>query len=339
MKKYISLLLVLTFFLTVPAHAAPNSGAIPTFSITTVVTDSTVTIMTYNFPANDTFDVLMGNMGTRGVSGIKVDTISSGTGGTFTATFMIPDALKGKYQIAVRLQSKTGSGYYAYNWFYNNTASGPVVPPGTPFTGIPTFRIKSVEKDISVTIETKHFPKNDTFDVLMNHMGTRGKNGILVDFVSSGAGGTLTFTFNIPAALQGQYQIAIRLQSNTGSGYFAYNWFYNNTTGGTGGGTLPGYSGYPTFSITSVKRNKKVTISANNLPENTKFNVLMGPMGTRGINGYNVTTINTGVGGQQVHTFEIPAQLKGAYQISIRLQSVSVSGIYAYNWFFNNTAN
>jgi hypothetical protein len=35
-------------------------------------------------------------------------------------------------------------------------------------------------------------------------------------------------TFDIPASLKGSYQIAVRLQSNTGSGYFAYNWFYNN---------------------------------------------------------------------------------------------------------------
>ena len=339
MKKYLALLIVLSLFMTVPVHAAPAQSAIPTFSITSVVTDSTVTIMTHNFPASDTFDVLMGYMGTRGIGGIKVDTVSSGAGGSFTVTFMIPNALKGQYQIAIRLQSKTGSGYYAYNWFYNNTASGVPVPPGTPYTGIPTFRIKSVEKNSKVTIETKHFPKNDKFDVLMNYMGTKGKNGILVDTVSSSSGGKLTFTFNIPSALHGQYQIAIRLHSNTGSGYYAYNWFYNNTTGGTGGGSTPGYSGYPTFSIKSVKRNKKVTISTNNLPKNEKFDVLMGPMGTRGINGYYVTTIDTGAGGKQSHTFNIPSQLKGSYKISIRIQSKSGSGHYAYNWFFNNTTN
>ncbi len=60
-------------------------------------------------------------MGTRGINGIQVDTIKSGNGGSFSATFTIPSALKGYKQIAIRLQSTTGSGYYAYNWFYNNT--------------------------------------------------------------------------------------------------------------------------------------------------------------------------------------------------------------------------
>ena len=41
--------------------------------------------------------------------------------------------------------------------------------------------------------------------------------------------GKLSATFNIPAELAGQTQIAIRLQAKTG-GWFAYNWFWNNTT-------------------------------------------------------------------------------------------------------------
>lgn len=40
------------------------SGSIPTFSITGVVKDKTVSVTTYNFPAHDTFNVLMGAYGT-----------------------------------------------------------------------------------------------------------------------------------------------------------------------------------------------------------------------------------------------------------------------------------
>jgi hypothetical protein len=281
----------------------------------------------------------MGPMGTRGVNGIKAATISSGSGGSFTATFPIPAALHGSYQIAIRLQSNTGSGYYAYNWFYNNTSGIPSPNPNpNPVPGvIPTFFIASVIRDTSVTIQTNNFPKNDSFDVLMGPMGTRGVNGIKVDTVSSGNGGSLTFTFNIPAALYGSHQIAIRLQANTGSGYYAYNWFYNNTTGSSGGSS--GYTGFPTFSIASVVRDTSVTVVTYNLPQNEKFNVLMGPMGTRGIGGILVQTIETGSGGSQTLTFAIPDALKGSQQISIRMESISGSGLYAYNWFYNNTTN
>ncbi len=81
-----------------------------------------------------------------------------------------------------------------------------------------------------VTVKTKNLPPNDSFNVLMGPMSTRGINGTKVDTVKSDTGGTKTFTFDIPKALRGSYQIAIRMQSNTGSGYFAFNWFYNNTT-------------------------------------------------------------------------------------------------------------
>jgi hypothetical protein len=88
-----------------------------------VVRDSTVTIKTNNLPPNDSFNVLMDVRGNRAINGIKVDTIDSGTGGTKTFTFDIPASLKGTPQIAIRLQSNTGSGYFAFNWFYNNTAT------------------------------------------------------------------------------------------------------------------------------------------------------------------------------------------------------------------------
>jgi hypothetical protein len=218
-----------------------------------------------------------------------------------------------------------------------------VIPTGAAplVSKYPTFSIVSVVADKNVTIETYNFPEYDSFDVLFGKMGTRGVNGIKVATISSGSGGSFTKTFNIPNALKGEYQIAIRLQSNTGSGYYAYNWFYNNTTGSSNGNGSSisdhGYTGYPTITIKSVVRNKNVTVEISNMPPDDKFKVLMGPMGTRGKNGYKVETFNTGDGGKERLTFEIPSQLKGSYKISIRLESVTGSSYYAYNWFYNNT--
>lgn len=98
----------------------PKSSTIPTFSIAAVVKDQSATIQTANFPTKDTFDVLMGAIGTRGVNGIKVDRISSSSGGALTLTFTIPDSLHGSWKLAIHLESP-GSGYYSYNWSYNNT--------------------------------------------------------------------------------------------------------------------------------------------------------------------------------------------------------------------------
>jgi len=203
----------------------------------------------------------------------------------------------------------------------------------------PTFSVVGVVQDVSVTITTYNLPAYDGFDVLMNTIGTKGLYGIHVTSISSGAGGVQTYTFNIPAALRGLRQIAIRLQSNTGSGYYAYNWFNNNPSGGgTGGiGYYPPVHYYPTFRIAAVSRNNSVTIVTHNLPANDTFEVLMGPMGTRGINGYYVTAFNTGVGGVQTLTFAIPAALHGAHQIAIRIESITGSRFFAFNWFYNNS--
>jgi len=205
------------------------------------------------------------------------------------------------------------------------------------YSGYPTFSIVSVVKNTSVTIKTYNLPPNDLFQVRMGLIGTRGVDGIKVTSFSTGKGGSQSLTFQIPKSLHAQSRIAIRIESKTGSGYYAYNWFYNTTAGKTGNGDKSGYSGYPTITILSVVRNKTVTFRANNLPPNQKFNVLMNKIGTRGINGIHTGSFNSGKGGQQNYTFTIPEKFHGYYQIAIRIQSASGSGYYAYNWFYNNT--
>jgi hypothetical protein len=320
----------------------------PSFSIVSVAQDKSVTVKTYNLPANDQFNVTMGPMGTRGVNGIKVDVVDSGSGGSKTYTFDIPASLAGSYQISIRMQSPT-SGYYAFNWFYNNASgSGTQPPPSTTpppgYTGIPTFSIVSVEKDKSVTVKTQNLTPNDSFNVTMGPMGTQGVGGTVVDVVDSGSGGTKTYTFDIPSSLYGAYKISIRMQSPT-SGYYAYNWFYNNTTASatqppatTPAPTQPpGYSGYPSFSILAVVKDTSVKVQTYNLPPNDNFVVTMGPMGTQGIGGIQVATVDSGTGGSKQYSFNIPTALKGSYKIAIRMQSPS-SGYFAYNWFYNNNA-
>jgi hypothetical protein len=210
--------------LTPPAHHGWWWWGIPTFSIQSVVTDTSVTIVTNNFPAGYTFTVLMGAYGTLGIGGIPVATVNSGNGGSFTATYAIPAALKGAYQIAIRLEEPSGV-YYAYNWFYNNTTA--VVPPPCPpgYYGIPTFYIQSVAKDSSVTIVTNNFPVGYTFNVYMGYYGTLGIGGIPVtSFTTSSS--SFTATYSVPPALDGLNRIAIRLQATSGV-FYAYNWFWN----------------------------------------------------------------------------------------------------------------
>ena len=306
---------------------------IPTITILSVEEDKEVTVKTHNFPKDKTFEVLMGYMGTKGIDGIEVTTFDSGEGGEFTKTFEIPEKLKGEYRIAIRLQTPDGH-FYAYNWFYNNTTDAGTGKPGG-YVGIPTFFIESVEEDKTVTIKTHNFPADIEFKVLMGKMGTKGVGGIEVTTINSGSGGEFTETFDIPDALKGDYQIAIRLEAKSG-GYYAYNWFYNNTTSDKGNSKHHSYAGIPTFFISGVKKDVSVTIRTNNFPTGYEFKVYMGKMGTQGIGGTYVTSINSGAGGELVKTFTIPSEYVGDSRIAIRLVS-TFGNFYAYNWFYNTS--
>jgi hypothetical protein len=351
MKKIFIIFIVVFCLALVPVSKAVNAETIPTFSIQGVTEGEKVTIITYNYPANKEFVARMGLLGTRGLDGIVVGSVESGEGGSLLFTFDIPQELQSEDAIAIRLDSTTG-GYYSYNWFYNNdfgthedgTPAGEVAEDDdsvdtsdedsesetvTTYTGIPSISITSVETDEEVTVQTHNFPADKEFVVLMGKIGTRGVNGIEVTRIDSGDGGSFSETFEIPEELQGDYQIAIRLQTSDGI-FYAYNWFYNNTE------KPEVYTGIPTFTITEVVEDESVTILTNNFPADYNFDVLMGKMFTRGINGIYVATVNSSTGGELTGTFNIPEELFGDYRIAIRLQSAE-DGYYAYNWFYNNT--
>ena len=339
-QKIVGLIVMVALLSSIFAGVSQvQASTYPTFSISEVKTDESVTILTNNMPANKNFNVLMGEIGTKGIDGIIVATLNSDKGGSFLATFPIPEQLKGRAQIAIRLEG-TDNPYYAYNWFWNDAKNGtwpedyPPAQPPTCACNIPTFSIKSVVKGEDVTITTYNFPKNVEFTVLMGKMWTRGINGIEVATLNSGEGGSFEATFDIPAELANEERIAIRLEGT--GGYYAYNWFWNNTASTPPAEPVDGYSGYPYFFITAVEKDTTVSIKAYNLPKDTDFTVLMGKMWTMGINGIEVTTLNSGEGGTLEATFEIPAELAGEQRIAIRLQG---EVYYAYNWFWNNTTN
>jgi len=225
-----------------PAPSSPPAyTGTPTFTISSVVGGSTVTVLTKDFPAGQTFTVRMGAYGTAAIGGEVIGITSSSAGGSFSQTYKIPADLAGLAKIAIRMDSP--EGYYAFNWFYNNSTGAPapaatpaaVVPPAVPtpvvpttpaYSGFPTIEILAVVKDSRVTLRAVNVPAGETITVLMGEFGTTGINGTVITKISSGSGGDFTATYMIPAALFGSGKIAIRME--TSSGYYAYNWFYNN---------------------------------------------------------------------------------------------------------------
>jgi hypothetical protein len=107
--------------------------------------------------------------------------------------------------------------------------------------------------------------------------------------------------------------------------YYANSWFDNNTWPTSTEEPIPTQvpaSAVPSIQALSVFQDESVDIQAFNLPARQEFVVTMGPLGTQGIGGIVVETVNTGSDGSQQFTFKIPDALHGAEQIAIRFESM-----------------
>ncbi len=313
---------------------ADELTGMPSVIVVSVKKDTVVTVKGTSFPSDEDFDVLMGEYDADLEDLVMVDTITADENNRFLQTFDIPASLHSSDKLTIHFESKD-SDKFASADFANVTGAcgGTGITDGTDsYTGIPTISITSVEEDETVTLQTHNFPMDKEFVVLMGKIGTKGVGGIEVAKFNSGDGGSFSKTFDIPDSLKGLYQIAIRLQTSDNH-YYAYNWFFNNTTDGT---TPDGYAGIPTFTIIGVKKGETLTIKTNNFPADIDFKVLMGKMGTQGVDGILVETIDSGTGGAFTDTFDIPDTLARDARIAIRLQATT-GGFYAYNWFYNAT--
>lgn len=206
------------------------------FSVSNVTLNTSVTIRSYNFPSYVTFNVKMGTYNGGAYSWVDLPDLNTGSGGNANVTINIPASLSGTQQLVLRLiqVKKNGRSFYGDQAFYNGSGGTGGYPPNPGYYppnyyyGIPTIWIVSVKQNDSVTIQTRNFPPNLAFEVRMGYMGTRGWNGFVAGTLNSGNGGTMVATFPIPTQLYGQPQISIRTQ-NYATGYFSYNWFWNNT--------------------------------------------------------------------------------------------------------------
>lgn len=345
MKKKIALvMLVALFVLSMPVDVVLAGKAnIPGINIVSVVPNQVVTIETVNFPSGLDFDVIIGPYGELGRTGYKVATTNSGAGGRFTVTYNIPPEYKDAPRLAIRL-TNASKGYFAYNWFDN------VVPTPKPtstqnpvlaaYKGHPSIKVSSVESGKNVTIDAESFPPKADLSVVMSIPGTRFKQSYAAGSANSGETGTFTSTFTIPQEISGLFMIAIKIQ-DPATGYYAYNWFFNLnypavSTAAPTVTAAPSYAGEPAIEFTTVVKGTSVTLKAGNLPLNETFEVYMGDIKSLVSGGVKVAEINSGESGEVVQTYNIPAELNGLWQISVRVVSTT-SGVYGYNWFYNQT--
>ncbi|MEA3441751.1 MAG: hypothetical protein U9R58_15860 [Chloroflexota bacterium] len=110
-----------------------------------------------------------------------------------------------------------------------------------------------------------------------------------------------------------------------------------SSSGGSGGETAPGEpsgGADPSISIKSVNPGESVTIEWVNFPTDTELTAKINYVGTEGVNGTVVGTVNSSSTGSGEATFNIPAELAGESQLVIRLEGGA--GYWAYHTFINN---
>lgn len=337
------IILLLSLFLTAAIPTPPTS--LPWFEVEDVYPGNWVRIKCFNFYMTESFDFWMGAAGTNGEGGIYVGNANSRTDQNFEITLEIPFALRNKATIDLRADSIDGYLYYdSFTNVVGGASAGSTTgsTSGTGYTGyIPTFDITAVVPDTSVTIMTHNFPAGENFTVRMGPYGSYGIGGTIVATTDSGVGGSFAATYSIPAGLKGSNMVAIRMDSP--DGYYSFNYFTNVASSSSSGSVTPttvplvppSYNGFPYFYITKVVKDASVTVDGHNFPPNQQFTVTMGAYGTYGIGGVVVAITNSDAGGTLTATYTIPTSLVGSDLIAVRLESTQ--GLFAYNWFFNNS--
>lgn len=207
--------------------------------------------------------------------------------------------------------------------------------------------IVGVQEGESVTLRAEDFPAFLEFEVLMNEIGTKGEDGIVVGTAKTDKDGVFEKKFSIPSTLRNRSRIAIRIEATNSTGWYAYNWFNNVTSGSVGipvSGS-PSASGGPIATsdqlrIVEVVEDKSVSIEVKNLPANTRFSLLFMWKNARGQylseRAGSVTSNRNGTIDEEI---TIPSRLHDRRQLLLRLVAANNPNISVAAWFLNATSD
>lgn len=330
---------ILAVILSVLALAIPHpvlAAGSPSFSIVKIVSDQSVTIRTANFPANQIFTVRMDVVGHAAVNGIIVTQTNSGAGGTFEETYRIPAELKGKPQIAIRLESASAS---AYNWFNNITSS---TPSGNTSTTIPVtsgkginIKIAGVDANNSVTIDAYNFPAHVRFKVRVGPFNNFWKGHEVLSDLDSGNGGNFRFTLGLPSVVRDVQWVSVRLDAYTG-GWYVFNAFKNVDSAIID----TSYPAYPTYPAPIVTGSCELTSYApqGSIVRNGEFDAKWTIKNTSDTTWRSTQVDYKFLGGTDMNKYDnrydLPNDVKPGKSITIivDMQAPSRTGWYSTTW-------
>lgn len=192
-----------------------------------------------------------------------------------------------------------------------------------------------VVEDRYATIEAQDLAANTRYTVLFSRYGVGVSGAIQVGRVTTDRNGDLRASFDIPSKLVDVRQITVRLL--LGDRVVAQNWFYNATaSGNTGGVDDDDRTGNDlVLRVIDVDEGDEVTVRGLNFPAYADFFVFMADRQAGSQRWIELGLFETREDGDFEETFDIPARLRNADQISIRFESRNGRQEVS-TWFYND---
>ncbi len=322
--KTILVLCLCVILLSAFSAALAQDETTPAFKVSEVVSDTTVTVITKNFPADTSYLVSLGDpQNADSVSAVAK--FNSKNGGALSVTVKIPEKFHGKEFLNIILTDPNGGkieGSFANLPAAAEEPTEEPVPTEEPteepvatedilqstavvcnYSVIPYVYIDSVVKDASVTFTTYNFPADSSFSVQM---------GV---FNGTYPGNPQPPHHNpeppidepMPEPPEPQPQPAPIPFGNEGE-----------------------------VALTQLIRDLDAPAPSFNRPEGPGPKPQPVVSAVPSFSGQEVGTYETGDGSSRTLTFEIPESLKGVGTIALWIADQGSCGFYAYNYFYNN---
>lgn len=319
-KLFILMVLVATFVIGIATVQAEGIEPYPSYTVSSVTADESVTILTRDFPADTDFIIRMKSLDEIG-DYLDVAKFNTQTGGAFAATFPIPAELVGKINIGMLISNDSGIEIPSTFENINMSVSAPKPLGSCDYSVLPSFSIDSVVKGKSVTVETGPFPVNQSFNVYMGYYAA----GVAPKKCTDGACPTPEYPWNpywlditglSVADIMATYGYGDLLDPTTYAPFTFPNPAPFCWPGGEICNSGCGPNGCASFDLGAKSKSKGGLVPA-----------------------YFVATkvgeYESGDGSSQIVSYDIPEHLKGFSPIIIRFEDKGSCGFYAYNFFWN----
>jgi hypothetical protein len=209
-RAFLTAVLVAFLIAAVPqsVSSAPNNKVQLKIQIAAVQRGESVSIRGEGFPTKAAFTVRIGDPDKLAVKGTVVDEFTTEKAGDFDATYTIPEEMRDKRVIGIRMDSD--AGYYAYTWFMNTTQNGLIADKDALQ---PELTFADVVQSESVTIIAKNLAPNTSYRVRVGPHESFFRNYVALTNLLSSEKGEIEATIDLPEVVEESEFVTVRIDA------------------------------------------------------------------------------------------------------------------------------